>query len=57
MQASRAAAGGTPQDDNAVLKTYEKKVREDVRSVFENMHEMLKLFKVEDEKRVSEAFL
>ena len=42
---------GTKQvSENLALKTYEKKVKEDIRLIHENLHEMLKLFKIEDDR-------
>ena len=37
-------------NENLTLKTYEKKVKEDIRLVHENLHEMLKLLKTEDDR-------
>jgi len=36
--------------ENLTLKTYEKKVKEDIRLIHENLHEMLKLVKIEDDR-------
>jgi hypothetical protein len=36
--------------ENLTLKTYEKKVKEDIRLIHENLNEMLKLVKIEDER-------
>jgi hypothetical protein len=36
--------------ENLTLKSYEKKVKEDIRLIHENLHEMLKLVKIEDER-------
>ena len=37
-------------NENVTLKAYEKKVKEDVRLMHENLYEMLKLLKMEDDK-------
>jgi hypothetical protein len=37
-------------NENLTLKAYEKKVKEDVRLINENLYELLKLFKIEDER-------
>ncbi len=44
--------------ENLTLKTYEKKVKEDIRLIHENLNEMLKLVKIEDERtmRVNHFF-
>ena len=44
MQSNKQAS------ENLALKTYEKKVKEDIRLINENLHEMLKLVKIEDER-------
>lgn len=51
--AASKAAGG----ENLTLKAYEKKVKEDVKLIHENLNEMLKLVRIEDEKssRVSRS--
>lgn len=38
------------QNENLILKTCEKKVKEDIRLIHENLYEMLKLLKMEDDK-------
>lgn len=38
------------QNENVILKTYEKKVKEDIRLLHDNLYEMLKLLKMEDDK-------
>ena len=38
--------------ENLALKTYEKKVKEDIRLIHENLHEMLKLFKIDDDRAI-----
>lgn len=51
MQSSGAqSAGGKNINENATLKIYEKKVKEDVKLIHENLHEMLKLIKLDDDK-------
>ena len=45
-----AAQGNKATNENLTLKAYEKKVKEDVRLVHENLHEMLKLLKIEDDR-------
>lgn len=51
---SQTAAGGSKGsgavNENAALKAYEKKVKEDVRMMHENLHEMLKLLKIDDDR-------
>ena len=42
--------GNNATSENLTIKAYEKKVREDIRLIHENMFELLKLFKVEDDK-------
>ena len=44
MQSNKQAS------ENLTLKSYEKKVKEDIRLIHENLHEMLKLVKIEDER-------
>jgi len=53
-QSSKALTG-----ENLTLKAYEKKVKEDIKLIHENLNEMLKLIKIEDEKtsRVRKKFL
>lgn len=36
--------------ENLTLRAYEKKVKEDIKLIHENLNEMLKLLKLEDEK-------
>ena len=42
--------GNKQASENLTLKSYEKKVKEDIRLIHENLHEMLKLVKIEDER-------
>ena len=42
--------GNNATSENLTIKAYEKKVREDIRLIHENLFELLKLFKVEDDK-------
>lgn len=53
-QGNKASSG-----DNLTLKAYEKKVKEDIKLIHENLNEMIKLLKIEDEKtsRVSKIQL
>jgi hypothetical protein len=54
MQAGKQAS------ENLTLKTYEKKVKEDIRLINDNLHEMLKLFRIEDDRTMrvcSSSFL
>lgn len=39
-------------NENLTLKAYEKKVKDDVRLINENLFEMMKLFKIEDDRTV-----
>ena len=41
---------GKVVSENLTLKNYEKRVKEDVRLIHENLHEMLKLLKIDDDK-------
>ena len=43
-------SGNNATSENLTIKAYEKKVREDIRLIHENLFELLKLFKVEDDK-------
>jgi hypothetical protein len=38
--------------ENLTLKAYEKKVKDDIRLINENLFEMMKLFKIEDDRTV-----
>ena len=49
MQAN-ANLNAKATNENLTLKAYEKKVKEDMRLMHENLHEMLKLLKIEDDK-------
>jgi hypothetical protein len=55
MNQTAAAAKGL--NENQTLKTYEKKVKEDIRLMHENLHEMLKLLKIDDDKTLKVIFL
>ncbi len=57
MQQPAQNTGGKTQNENVILKAYEKKVKEDVRLVNENLHEMLKLLKMEDDKILKVQFV
>lgn len=50
MQAGKQAS------ENLTLKTYEKKVKEDIRLINDNLHEMLKLFRIEDDRTMRVCF-
>lgn len=39
-------------NENVILKNYEKKVKEEVRLINENLFEMLKLLKIDDSSKV-----
>lgn len=45
-----AAQSAKPVNENLTLKSYEKKVKEDIRLIHENLHDMLKLLKIDEEK-------
>ena len=49
MQQAQSSGAKAP-NENLILKTCEKKVKEDVRLIHENLYEMLKLLKMEDDK-------
>jgi hypothetical protein len=51
-QSSTAAAQAQSKglNENLTLKTYEKKVKEDMRLIHENLHEMLKLLRIDDDR-------
>lgn len=40
-------------NENVILKNYEKKVKEEVRLINENLFEMLKLLKIDDSSKVN----
>ena len=42
--------GNKALNENLVLKSYEKNVKQDIRLIHENLYEMLKLLKIEDDK-------
>ena len=50
MQQAAQNTGAKTPNENVTLKAYEKKVKEDVRLIHENLFEMLKLLKMEDDK-------
>jgi hypothetical protein len=56
MQQPGQNASGKAQSENVILKAYEKKVKEDVRLMNENLHEMLKLLKMEDDKVIKVTY-
>ena len=39
-------------NENLTLKAYEKKVKDDIRLINENLFDMMKLFKIEDDRTV-----
>jgi hypothetical protein len=49
-QAGSSSQANKSQSENLTLKSYEKKVKEDIRLINENLNEMLKLLKIEDER-------
>jgi hypothetical protein len=50
MQANQSQNTKSSGSENLTLKAYEKKVKEDVRLINENLNELFKLFKIEDER-------
>jgi hypothetical protein len=40
------------QNENLTLKLYEKNVKEDVASIQNNLYEMLKLLRIEDDRTI-----
>lgn len=51
-------ASGTSKtvNENVILKNNEKKVKEEVRLINENLFEMLKLLKIDDASKVNRFF-
>ena len=47
---SAQGASGKALSENLTLKAYEKRVKEDIRLIQENLLEMLKLLKIDDDK-------
>jgi len=43
-------AASQKTNENLTLKAYEKKVKDDIRLINENLFEMMKLFKIEDDR-------
>ena len=56
MQSNQAQLNKNTGNENLTLKAYEKKVKEDVRLINENLHELLKLFKIEDDRTMKVHF-
>lgn len=50
MQANPSQNIKSVGNENLTLKAYEKKVKEDVRLINDNLSELLKLFKIEDDR-------
>ena len=50
MQANQSQNIKSVGNENLTLKAYEKKVKEDVRLINDNLTELLKLFKIEDDR-------
>lgn len=48
----QASATAKVINENLILKNYEKKVKEEVRLINENLFEMLKLLKIDDSSKV-----
>ena len=52
MQSQSQASNKSSISENLALKTYEKNVREEIRSIQGNLDEILKLLKFDEERRV-----
>ncbi len=54
-----AASNNKALNENLILKAYEKKVKEDIRLISDNLLEMIKLLKIETDStlKVNEAYL
>ena len=52
QSATAATATTTAKNENLILKSYEKKVKEDIRSISDNLLEMIKLLKIEADLKV-----